>query len=529
MIIFHDVTYAHPGRDALFSRINLSIAKSEKIALTGHNGTGKSTLLQLVSGHLSPSSGVVKVNSRPYYVPQLLGRFDDYTVAEVLRVEDKLDALKQILAGGLTDKNFEILDDDWSVEERCKEAFAHWNLAGIDLNQKMKTLSGGQKTKVLLAGIMIHEPEIILLDEPSNHLDSSGRDILYNYIKSAKATLMVVSHDRTLLNLLTKVYELSERGISVYGGNYDFYAAQKATEYTALYSDLKSKEKALRTARATERDAIERQQKLDARGKKKQEKAGLPTIAMKTLKNNAEKSTSRIKGVHDEKVGSIAEELTELRRALPDLDKMKLDLDHSSLHNGKVLVRATGLNFRYRDHFLWDKALEFQVTSGDRIALKGANGCGKTTLVKIILGELQPAYGTVNRAEFSSMYIDQDYSLINDTLTVYEQAQQFNSGALLEHDVRVRLNRFLFGIDDLDKPCMALSGGEKMRLMLCALTISNQAPDVMILDEPTNNLDMQSIDILTMAVKEYRGTLLVISHDVYFLEEIDVREEIVLG
>jgi len=422
-----------------------------------------------------------------------------------------------------------LLDDDWAIEERCQEAFMHWKLNGLDLTQKMGTLSGGQKTRVFLAGIMIHRPEIVLLDEPSNHLDSLSRNILYNYIQTTNNTLVVVSHDRTLLNLLHTVYELSKRGITVYGGNYDFYAAQKMAEKDALDQDLKSREKALRKAKETERESLERQQKLDARGKKKQEKAGLPTISMNTFKNNAEKSTARLKGVHAEKVDAIAQELDQLRKELPGTEKMKLDLDNSALHKGKILVTAKEINFGYGEGQLWQPGLSFQVKSGERLAIKGGNGSGKTTLIKMILGQLQPRSGALDRAGVKAIYIDQDYSGINDQLSVYEQAQQANTGALQEHEVKTRLNRFLFTKEYWDKPCSALSGGEKMRLILCALTIRNQAPDMIILDEPTNNLDIQNIEILTNAINEYKGTLLVVSHDEYFLKQVNVEGEILVG
>jgi ATPase subunit of ABC transporter with duplicated ATPase domains len=422
-----------------------------------------------------------------------------------------------------------LLDDDWAIEERCKEAFTHWKLNELDLSQKMGTLSGGQKTKVFLAGISIHQPETVLLDEPSNHLDTFSRNILYHYIKSTNNTLVVVSHDRTLLNLLDNVYELSKRGITVYGGNYDFYAEQKMTESDALNQDLKSKEKALRKAKEIEKESLERQQKLDARGKKKQEKAGLPTISMKTFKNNAEKSTSRMKGVHAEKVDTISLELNQLRKELPDTDKMKMGFDNSALHKGKILVTATEVNFGYDDQLLWKQALNFQITSGERIVIKGLNGSGKTTLIKMILGELKPRSGTMESVAVKAIYIDQDYSLINNRLNVYEQAQQFNSGVLQEHDIKIRLNRFLFTKEYWDKPCKALSGGEKMRLMLCSLTISNQGPDIIILDEPTNNLDIQNIEILTAAINEYKGTLIVISHDEYFLNQINIEHSMVIG
>jgi len=528
MIMLQGITYTHPNRDLLFTGIDLVINKHDKIALIGNNGAGKSTLLKILSGNLQPSGGLVKTGSKPYYVPQLFGQYNDLSIAAALHVQHKLQALKEILDGHVTEQNMALLDDDWAIEERCKEAFMHWKLDGLDLTQKIGNLSGGQKTRVFLAGIMIHRPEIVLLDEPSNHLDSLSRNILYHYIQSTNNTLVVVSHDRTLLNLLHTVYELSKRGITVYGGNYDFYAAQKMIEKDALDQDLKSKEKALRKAKETERESQERQQKLDARGKKKQEKAGLPTISMNTFKNNAEKSTARLKGVHAEKVDTIAQELDQLRKELPGTEKMKLDLDNSALHKGKILLTAKEINFGYSQGQLWQSGLSFQLKSGERLAIKGGNGSGKTTLIKMILGQLQPRSGTLDRAGVKAIYIDQDYSGINNKLSVYEQAQQANTGALQEHEVKTRLNRFLFTKEYWDKPCSALSGGEKMRLMLCTLTISNQAPDMIILDEPTNNLDIQNIEILTNAINEYKGTLLVVSHDEYFLKQVNVEGEIVV-
>lgn len=529
MLFLQGVTYAHPNRDVLFSDIHLTVNKQDKIALIGNNGSGKSTLLGILAGRLQPSSGTAGADSKPYFVPQLFGQYNALTVAEALGIHEKLLALKEILEGHLTDINLELLDDDWGIEERCQEAFAHWQLPEIALSSPMSALSGGQKTKVFLAGIMIHEPEIVLLDEPSNHLDAPGRALLYDYIRSTGHTLVVVSHDRSLLNLLPTVCELGRRGITVYGGNYDFYKAQKSAENGALSLEMKAKEKAFRKAREVERESIERQQKLDARGKKKQEKAGLPTIVQNAFRNNAERSTARMKGIHAEKVGGISQELSQLRSEMPGIDKMKVDFDNSALHKGKILVTADHVNFAYGERPLWQENLDFRITSGERIAIKGANGSGKTTLIRMILGELSPATGAVERADFKAVYIDQDYSLIDNALSVYEQAQKFNSGILQEHDIKIRLNRFLFTREYWDKPCAGLSGGEKMRLMLCSLAVATQAPDMIILDEPTNNLDIQNIGILTAAINEYRGTLLVVSHDVHFLGEIGIEHEMEPG
>nr|WP_121272440.1 ABC-F family ATP-binding cassette domain-containing protein [Pedobacter schmidteae] len=528
MLIIQGLTYAHSNGDLLFNDINLNINKYHKTALIGNNGSGKSTLLKLLAGDLLPTAGLITTHSRPYYVPQIFGQFDDVTIGQALRVDQKVKALKEILDGGAKDENMALLDDDWTIEDRCTAALAYWGLANLDLTEKMRTLSGGQKTKVFLAGIKIHQPEIVLLDEPSNHLDSQSRNLLYEEISSSKTTMLVVSHDITLLNLLHTVYELDKNGITTYGGNYGFYTEQKSIERAALNNDLKSKEKALRKAKEVQKETLERQQKLDARGKGKQQKAGLPTIVINTLKNSAERSTSHIQGVHTEKIGAISRELTELRGSVSDVDKMKMDFANSALHKGKVLVTATNLNYSYNGQLLWLQPLNFQILSGQRIIVKGLNGSGKTTLIKIILNELQPRQGELNSAKIKTVYIDQDYSLIDNKLSVYEQAQQYNTGTLQEHEIKIRLNRFLFSKNDWDKPCMALSGGEKMRLMLCSLTISNQAPDLMVLDEPTNNLDIQNMEILTTAINEYQGTLLVISHDAHFLKQINVEEVIEL-
>ena len=528
MLILQNLSYIHPNKELLFDNIHLSINRNDKIALIGNNGIGKSTLLRIIAGALPPASGVVKTDATPYYIPQHFGQYNSLTLAQAVGIENKLTALREILNGQVTEANMALLDDDWTLEERCQEALAYWQLEELDLAQPMGSLSGGQKTKVFLAGITIHQPDLVLMDEPSNHLDTAGRELLYEFVQASNKTIMVVSHDRTLLNLLDTVCELSKRGITVYGGNYEFYQEQKAIEANALNEDVKSKEKALRRAKEIERETAERKQKLDARGKKKQEKTGVPTIAMNTLRNNAEKSGARLKGVHAEKIESIARELSDLRKELPDVDQMKFGFDHSALHKGKVLIAAKGINYGYSPSMLWQQPLEFQITSGERIALKGFNGSGKTTLIRLLLGDIEPQVGTIYRADNKAVYIDQDYSLIDNSFNVYEQAQRFNDAGLQEHEVKIRLARFLFTKDDWDKPCSALSGGEKMRLMLCCLTIRNQTPDLIVLDEPTNNLDIQNIQILTAAINDYQGTLIVVSHDYYFLEQINVEREIVL-
>ncbi|MCH5716722.1 ABC-F family ATP-binding cassette domain-containing protein [Niabella hibiscisoli] len=528
MLILQSISYLHPNKDPLFNHLHFSLQKGEKVALIGNNGTGKSTLLKIIAGQLIPASGEIKSDADPYYIPQVFGQYNHLTIAQALGVHERLQALQQILQGNVSEANMDILNEDWTIEERCNEALEQWGLSGFNMNQVMHTLSGGQKMKVFLAGIHIHQPELVLMDEPGNHLDLAGRNQLYDFISHTSKTLIIVSHDRKLLNLLNTMLELSAEGITVYGGNYDFYKEQKQIADNAFQDQLQGKEKALRKAKEKERETVERQQKLDARGKAKQEKAGVARIMMNTLRNQAENSTSKLKSAHADKISGISQELQRLRSAVPDLDKMKLGFDDSDLHKGKLLFKSEGLNFNYGPGNIWKENLPLSIASGERIALKGSNGSGKTTLINILLGNLKagehPVYSAINHA----VYIDQEYSLINNQLKVYEQAQLFNTGLLQEHEIKIRLNWFLFGKDDWDKPCAALSGGERMRLLLCCLTIADQSPDLIVLDEPTNNLDIQNIEMLTHAVNHYKGTLIVVSHDAYFLEQVGVTKVIEL-
>lgn len=528
MVIIQNLSYIHPNKDLLFENINLAIQAQEKTALIGNNGSGKSTLLKIISGKLLPASGSLKVETEPYYMPQIFGQFDHLTIAQALGMSGKINALREILNGNATEENFNTLNDDWLIEERCQDAFAKWKLNDLDLNQKMESLSGGQKTKVFLAGISIQDAEFILLDEPSNHLDLESRNLLYEFIKCTQKTLLIVSHDRKLLNLLDSVLELNPNGINIYGGNYDFYSKQKQIENNALQQDIQSKEKALKKAKEKERETLERAQKTDTRGKGKQEKAGVARIMLDTMKNKAENSTSKLKSVHSEKTSGISRELQDLRSNVKHFDKMKFGFDNSNLHQGKMLFKAEEIDYKYDSKFVWRKDLNLEIVSGERIVIKGENGSGKTTLINLILGKIEAAKGEVFKSKIQAVYIDQDYSLIQNELSIYEQAQEFNTNGLQEHDVKIRLNRFLFPKESWDKKCENLSGGERMRLMLCCLTIHQKVPDLIVLDEPTNNLDIENIEILTAAINEYKGTLIIVSHDESFLEQINVNKAIQL-
>lgn len=527
MFTTNNLGYQHPNKDVLFSGIQITLQKHDKVSLIGNNGVGKSTLLRVLAGELASSEGSVDINCSRYYVPQILGQYNHLTISQVWGVDKKLASLKAILEGSVSVEDFEILNEDWEIEERCQTILKRWALPS--LFTPLAELSGGQKMKVFLGGIELHEPEMVLMDEPTNHLDANSRQFVYDWLTHTQCTVLVVSHDRKLLNLVNKTMEMTKTGMNAYGGNFYFYSEQKERELEALNHEIHSAEKALRKAKEKERETKERQQKLDARGQKKQAKAGMPRILMGMMQNKAESTASVLKKVHNEKVGALSDEIVGLRTKVADKEKMALKFAEAGLHKGKVLFKAEGVNFTYENaHYLWHEALEIEIRSGERVAIKGGNGSGKSTLLQIMLGQLKPTIGQVTLAAKDILYLDQDCSILNPEFSVYEQVSVFCRNLLPEHEVKMGLDRFLFGKEDWAKKCSSLSGGERMRLVLCGMGIAKVLPEMLVLDEPSNNLDLKNLEILTTALRQFKGTLLVVSHDETFLEEIGISREICL-
>lgn len=518
-----NLSYIHPNKDILFQNISFSVASSEKCAIVGNNGIGKSTLLKIIAGTLSPLSGNILCDT-PYMVPQHFGQFNEMTVAETLGIADKLKALSVILGGEGTEEDFLVLNDEWDIQERTAEAFARWKIGHIAPDRLMRSLSGGEKSKVFLAGLDIHAPSLVLMDEPTNHLDTEGRTLLYEHIRRTNRTTVIVSHDRTLLNMLTSIYEMSPTGMRFYPMNYDDYKATTDAETEARTAQLENRQKELAKAEKSARKTMERQQKHASRGEKQSEKKCLARIAMGNLRNSSEASTARLSKVQQEKLQAMNREIHDIQASITEHIAMKLTIGASTLAARKRLVEAKAITFAYNDqHIMWQQSpLDVSILSGERIRLQGNNGCGKSTLLKLITGNLQATTGELWRTEpLNCLYLDQEYSCISNDLTVYEQLKECNSRKP-EHELKMLLHRFLFSASTWDKMCSSLSGGEKMKLALCRLLVAEHAPDIIIADEPTNNIDIQSMNVLATALKNYQGTLIVVSHDEQFVQDVGI-------
>ena len=519
-----DLSYIHPNGDILFQNINFSISSGEKCAIVGNNGVGKSTLLRIMAGMTFPAMGKVLCDDVPYLIPQHYGHFDDMSVAKALGMAEKLRALSIILDGQGTEEDYELLNDEWDMHERIEEAFARWQIGHIVPDMPMKDLSGGEKTKVFLAGLDIYRPHIVLMDEPTNHLNTKGRSLLYEYIAHTRCTSIIVSHDRALLNLLHEVYEISQSGMQFYPMNYDDYREMVDMENASRMMQFENRQKELAKAEKLARKTMDRQQKHASRGEKQSANKCLARISMGNLKNKSEATTSRLNKFQQEKMDAMKREMHEIRSSINESTAIKIDIGNSLLPVKKRIVEGKNVTFRYSDlDTMWKlHPLDLSIFSGERIRLQGDNGCGKSTLLKLITGALLPAYGEISCIKaLNILYLDQEYSCIDNELTVYGQLEITGTNRP-EHELKMLLNRFLFTPSTWGRKCGDLSGGEKMKLALCSLIVRENTPDMIIADEPTNNLDIASMEILATTLKNYKGTLLMVSHDEQFIHDVGI-------
>lgn len=523
-VTLDSLSYVTPDGRSLFENLTLSFG-AERTGLVGRNGVGKTTLLRLILGELAPATGSLSAHGRLGVLRQALAPGPGATIAHLMGVAEPLARLRRIADGVGSDDDFS--DADWSLEARLDGALASVALGGLDLDRPAATLSGGQVTRAALAGLLAADPDMLILDEPTNNLDAAARDMVADVIGRWRGGAIVISHDRALLRAMDRIVELSGLGARIYGGGYDLYAARKVEEEAAAVRDLEAAN--LEVARAT-RDAqaaAERRERRDAAGRRASERRDQPAIVLNAKPGQAQATAARERRTADR----IRQDATDAKAAaearVERVQRLTFELPPSGLPTGRTVLAMSEVTYAHPGQRTLIDRCSLQMMGPERVAISGPNGSGKTTLIRLAAGEVEPTTGNVRRG-VATVFLDQKTEILGEDTTLVAAFRRLNP-TVGENGARAALARFLFRNRLAEKSVSSLSGGERLRAALACVLMGEAPPQLLILDEPTNHLDLDSIGAVEAALKGYDGALLVVSHDRDFLEAIGIEREVWLG
>lgn len=522
-ITLDSVSAAAPDGRVLFHNLNLTIG-AERIGLVGRNGVGKSALLALITGTRAPISGTISRAGVVGLLQQLHAPPAGARLVDLLGVGPAWDRLDRIEAGAGTAED--LAEADWSLPGRVAAGLAEAGLADGDPSAPAAALSGGQMTRAALAGLLVAAPDVLLLDEPTNNLDAAGRDQLDQLLRRWKGGAVIVSHDRALLRGLDRIVELSSLGAASYGGGYDLYAARKAAEIAAAAHDLDIAEREVRRAARDAQLVRERKARRDAAGRRFAAKGSEPKILLGAQAQRAELSGARDNRLADRAAQEAAQAREAADARVERLRRLAFDLPSCGLPAGRLALDFDGVGFAYPGGPPLLADLSFRLVGPERAALTGGNGTGKSTLIRLATGGLEPIAGAVIRGVPAAL-LDQRAAVLEDGQTLLENFLRLNPAASA-NDAHAALARFLFRNLAAHQRAATLSGGERLRAALACVLMAAEPPQLLILDEPTNHLDLDSIQAVEAALAGYDGALLIASHDEDFLEAVGVERRIAL-
>ncbi|MFD5096076.1 ribosomal protection-like ABC-F family protein [Amycolatopsis thailandensis] len=527
-VVVSALSFAWPDDTPVFDDLSFTVPGG-RTGLVAPNGAGKSTLLKLIAGELRPTSGTVSAQGVLGYLPQSLPLTAELDVAEVLGIAPQLAALSAIESGDASDEHFTTIGNDWDIEERTRAQLDRLGLDGISLDRSLRTLSGGQIISLGLAAQLLKRPDILLLDEPTNNLDLEARRKLYGVLEDWSGCLLLVSHDRELLDRMDRIAELDRGDLRYHGGNFTQYEAAVKAEREVAERNVRSAEQEVKREKREMQQARERAARRAGNAARNLGNAGLPKIFAGTMKRNAQESAGKANETHAARVSDAKNRLDEAERSLRDDQKIALILPGTNVPTGRTVFHGEHIQVRYGDRNVFaGDGVDLTIRGPERIALTGGNGSGKSTLLRVLNEDLAPAGGVIKRAEGRIAYLSQRLDLLDLDRTIAENFAAF-APSLPESQRMTLLARFLFRGARSQLPVGVLSGGERLRATLACVLFAEPAPQLLLLDEPTNNLDLVSVGQLESALGAYQGAFVVVSHDERFLTEIKVDRRIRLA
>jgi ATPase subunit of ABC transporter with duplicated ATPase domains len=512
-----------PDGRALFSDLSLSF-DTTPTGLVGRNGVGKSVLARLLSGELAPTAGRIQRHGHVQRLAQLSG-VPCGRIVDLAGVGPVFDALARIEAGSVDPEDFACVGDRWDLRDRLQAQWHRLGLPALDPLRPAATLSGGQVMQVALSGAFLSNADALVLDEPSNHLDAWHRDRLLDAMADWRGGLIVISHDRTVLQRMQRIVELSPTGLRSYGGDYAHYTARKHDERKAAEALLELRKRERRQQHEVLREQRERQAHRQSRAQRDARTANQAPILLGGMKNRSEHSAGRLqmqqaerRAALDARVDAAAVDV-EREAAIAMLPPV---LDDPGPQRVANLV-AAGLPWVAPP---WH-TLDLTVQRGQRIGVSGRNGSGKSTLLRLLAGTVAPCSGRVDVSARTAL-LDQSLSALPAHDSALSWLQRAHPG---EDQGSLRTRLALLGLDAGRslRPLHALSGGERLKAALAALLYAEHPPQLLLLDEPGNHLDLPSLAALEHMLNQYPGTLIVVSHDPDLLDALHLTHRLDAG
>ncbi|MBB3811720.1 ATPase subunit of ABC transporter with duplicated ATPase domains [Xanthomonas arboricola] len=515
------VAYVLPDGSPLFSDLTIHIDQ-RATGLVGRNGVGKSVLARLLAGTLLPSAGRCVRNGSVRYLPQRVRVAPGQSIADLAGVAPLLEALDRIAAGSVAPADFELVGERWAAHAQFAAELERQGLGGRDPRAPAAQLSGGEAMRVALAGAFLSQPDLLILDEPSNHLDGPQRQRLMDQLLAWNGGVLVISHDRSLLDAMQRIVELSAQGLRSYGGNYTFYAQQRAIEQQAASALLAQRKQARARGEQALREQQQRHQQRQARGARAAGQANQAAILLGAQKQRSEVSAGRLQQQRQADQARLSEAVVQAAALVQDDPTIALLAPTSPAGASQRLATLQQVELAHGR--LGGRRVDLLLHGQPRIGLVGPNGSGKSSLLQLLAGRLQPSAGQC-QVHVPVAYLDQDLGLLDPARSAAAQLHDADPGAPA-HAQRLRLA--LLGLDQrhADLPTGQLSGGQRLKAALACALYRAQPAQLLLLDEPTNHLDLAAVEAIEALLHSYPGALIVASHDAAFLQRLGLRQRL---